>query len=370
MGKGSLIIFTIESVREKDFNEVRSHLKEYLINMGLDFGWKLVNDSNTLIKFETKSFLKTSLTFGHQEEISIDISTRDLKVDSKVSFDNTWRVPFVDKTTKWNDVNLHRVLNELPKVISNYLDSDFEINRRNEQRERRKQISENENIRVSNLKSKQNQIIYELDTDRNGEIDLIDSELFSKLLDRNQKCIIDIDKNYIQKFVKVSSYLKTKKSNTQKIFESIKDTKNENELHELVSLLKNQIHTYELLILHSISMVTSIIENELITFYEIYECFDQLGVFNSNWENEVSNKLTDIGTGIKDLMYSIYQMENKIVNSIDSLSYITKDSFNDLQISISRELQNIDSGIQVNNLFTGIQTYQMYKINQNTKRIG
>ena len=43
----------------------------------------------------------------------------------------------------------------------------------------------------------------------------------------------EIDKNYIQKFVKISMYLKTKKSNTQKIFDSIKDTKNDTELNEL-----------------------------------------------------------------------------------------------------------------------------------------
>ena len=117
-------------------------------------------------------------------------------------------------------------------------------------------------------------------------------------------------------------------------------------------------------------MITSLVESDLITFYEIYECFDQLGVFNSNWENEVSNKLTDIGDGIRDLMYSIYQMENKIVNSISNLTYITQDSFRELNMSVNNQLSSIDSSIKFNNLLTGIQTYQMYKINQNTKRIG
>ena len=74
----------------------------------------------------------------------------------------------------------------------------------------------------------------------------IETNDFNKLLTKNQKIIIEIDKNYIQKFVKISIYLKTKKSNTQKIFDSIKDTKNDTELNELVNLLKNQIHTYEL----------------------------------------------------------------------------------------------------------------------------
>ena len=91
-------------------------------------------------------------------------------------------------------------------------------------------------------------------------------------LNKNQKSIVEIDKNYIQKFVKISMYLKTKKSNTQKIFDSIKDTKNDKELNELVNLLKNQIHTYDILVFHSISMITSLVESDLITFYEIYEC--------------------------------------------------------------------------------------------------
>lgn len=221
----------------------------------------------------------------------------------------------------------------------------------------------------NNFKSNKRQLILELDKDDNGDIDLVDGESYNKLLNKNQKCILEIDKSHIHKFVKVSIYLKTKKLNTQKIFQSIKDTNSDNELNELVNLLKNQIHTYELLVFHSISMVTSLVDGDLITFYEIYECFDQLGVFNSNWENEVSNKLTEIGSGIKDLMYSIYQMENKIVSSIDNLTYVTQDSFRDLSFSVEKQLSSIDSTIKFNNLLTGIQTYQMYKINLNTKRL-
>jgi hypothetical protein len=231
------------------------------------------------------------------------------------------------------------------------------------------QIKKEDEIRLEELSNRKISLIKDLDKDFNGLVDLIDGESFNKLMTKNQKSIIEIDKNYIQKFVKISMYLKTKKSNTQKIFDSIKDTKNDTELNELVNLLKNQIHTYELLVFHSVSMITSLVDSDLITFYEIYECFDQLGVFNSNWENEVSDKLTNIGDGIRDLMYSIYQMENKIVNSVENLTYVTQDSFKELNISVNNQLSSIDSSIKFNNLLTGIQTYQMYKINQNTKRI-
>ena len=225
----------------------------------------------------------------------------------------------------------------------------------------------NENInRKDKLEADKKSILLDLDKDNNGEVDLVDAESFNKLLTKNQQSIIEIDKNYIQKFVKISMYLKLKKSNTQKIFESIKDTKNDAELNELMHLLNNQIHTYEMLVFHSISMVTSLVDSELITFYEIYECFDQLGVFNSNWENEVSNKLTDIGEGLRDLMYSIYHMENKIVRSIDNLTYVTQESFSRLNHSVNNQLSSIDSSIKFNNLLSSIQAYQMYKINQNT----
>ena len=60
-------------------------------------------------------------------------------------------------------------------------------------------------------------------------------------------------------------------------------------------------------------------------------------------------------------------MERNIVWGLSELSYITQDGFADLDTSLTRELQSIDSSLQTNNLLTGIQTYQMYKVNKNTK---
>jgi hypothetical protein len=254
-----------------------------------------------------------------------------------------------------------QLLEKLKNIITDFVDK-----KRSEEDELRNKI---EQQRLNRLGLQKNTIVSELDKDNDGQVDLVDIESLNKLLTKNQKTIIDIDKIYIQKFVKISLYLKTKRSNTQKIFDSLNNSGNEEELNELIRLLKNQVYTYDLLVFHSISMVTSLVDSDLITFYEIYECFDQLGVFNSNWENEVSSKLTDIGDGIKELMYTIHEMENRIVDSIENLTYVTQNSFTDLQGSITKQLSDIDSGIQINNLLTGIQTYQMYRINQNTKRV-
>ncbi len=241
-----------------------------------------------------------------------------------------------------------------------------EIQRKNEERLRLEK--EQLEIKYKDLIVKQNNIMTELDRDGNGEIDLIQND-FNKLLNKNQKQIIEVDKTYIHQFVKVSNFIKTKKSNTQKIFDTIKETSSHGELEERVNLLKNQIHSYELLVFHSINMVGSLVSHDLISFYEIYESFDKLGMFNSNWENEVSDKLTNIGDKLDDLMYSIYNMEQNIVSELNNLSYITQESFNDLNRSVTDQLKEVESSINLNNLLTGIQTYQLYKINKNTRSL-
>ena len=212
------------------------------------------------------------------------------------------------------------------------------------------------------LKLKQ-QKIQELDKNSNGKLDSIElNDDFDRLVKKHQSRISKIDRSYIKHFVKVSNYQKTKRQNLQVLFESLRNSKNKNEFELEIELLKEQIHSYELLIFHSLNMLTSIVEDDMFTFYEIYESFDKLGIFNSNHENDVSKKLRMIEGGLYSLMISIRQMEESIIDELGYLSYVTQDSYNQLSNSVSKELQSIDSSIKFNNLLTGIQTYQTYKL--------
>ena len=122
---------------------------------------------------------------------------------------------------------------------------------------------------------------------------------------QNQTKIIEIDRNHIQKFVKIHNYLKTKKENSLFIFNEIKKSSSIIDKQDMLGILKNQVNSYEVLVFHSMNMLGSLLSDDLITFYEIYESFDKLGIFNSSWENEVSEKLINIGDKLNDLMYSI-----------------------------------------------------------------
>lgn len=254
------------------------------------------------------------------------------------------------------------------------------------------------------LKELKSIFIAEWDKDNNGVIDVIEDDVFNNLLKKHQKKIIEIDRTYMQNFVKVANSLKTKKDNIQGVFAKVMtyeldlnetpanateilelkrkkpeltlvESKNllshkRRDLHffdELCETLRNEIHGYELILFHSLNMIVSLCEEDMMTFYEIYEAFDKMGIWNSNWENEVSKKLSNIDEGLSELIRSINEMEKNIVNEIGYLSYVTQAGFSDLESSVTSQLKEIDSSLQAANLLASIQTYQTYKINRNTK---
>lgn len=329
--------------------------------------------TNTMIYYLTrkvstksvlKGYFKSTLTFKtnslFEKDTYSDFETNQIELDN------------------FNSIQEENIKNFVKGVLSIRKEQEDKLKTEEFERiQRQKHIEELEkkerNIKREKqeiLEIKQNQILTDLDSDGNGIIDVIEgSDDFMNLFRKHQSVIKEFDKEYINHLVKISSYLKTKRSNIQNIFSEIRKTKNESQLEENVGLLKDQIHTYEVVLFHSLSLITSIVEDDLITVNEIYEEFDKLKMFKTDHEKEVSQKLTDIGDGLSSLMYSINSMERNIVSELNTLSYVTQDGFSDLNSSLSRELQSIESSINFNNLLTGIQTHQMYNINKNTKSL-
>lgn len=219
---------------------------------------------------------------------------------------------------------------------------------------------------VNEFKNDRNNVLVDLDKDNNGQLDFIEGgDDYLPLLKKHQSKIIEIDRTYIQQFIKVSNYLTQKKQNLQVIFERLKDSVNQSQLDELGEILKQEIHTYNIILLNSLHMINSLVENDMITFYDIYEKFDKLNMFNSNWENDVTKKLDEVNYNLVNLMKELRDVGDRIVGSIDNLSYITEESTRQL----TSKMEEIDSTLKVGNLINVIQTYQMYKVNKNTKSL-
>lgn len=72
-------------------------------------------------------------------------------------------------------------------------------------------------------------------------------------------------------------------------------------------------------------------------------------------------RLKNIELKLDEVVQSIYEMEMNISSELYNLQFISEGVSDSLN-ALSKGLNEIDSSIQTNNLLTGIQTYQTYKI--------
>ena len=341
---------------------------EYYISLGGSIKIGVCSDYTCSRSFRKNPSLRIKTFFGKKNKGSDYRSGEDDPTDNGFIYFNN----ISDRIFRQGDFKISQEDQSLFREIKKFKSSYEEIKKQKE-RERREEKKKITKEIKKKLSDKKGLILKDLDKDGNGVIDIVEGDDFMKLVKKHQKTILKEDKKHIKEFVQLSNYLKIKRQNIQDLFSSIREINTESDLKDFVNLLKNKIHSYEFLLFHSLNMVTSIVKGDLITFYEIYESFDKLKIFHSTWEKEVSEQLSNIGsdirTGLGNLMNKIDEMETNIVSGLNDLSFSIKDGIDDLNNSITEELDSINSSIKFNNLLTGIQTYQMYKINLNTKSL-
>ena len=363
------------------------HTKNYKCNLFTESDIKINSDQINKINIKyitglTISKKKDSKIYRYDDTLTLGLgkflsrfSSRNYLLSFSFKDDRYYNLHYENLFIEFyfkNESDCESLKNEIEKGKNQIFSNKQKLIRQEKKEQSKLYIEQKkqENERLKKLKVFKNKIFSELDKDGNGIIDVIEgNDDFMKLFRKHQLLIKEFDKNYVNNLVKISNYLKIKRKNIQQIFVQIRKTKNQTELENYVGLLKNQIHTYESVFYHSLQLINSIVQDDFITVNEIYEEFDKLKMFKSDHEKEVSEKLSDIKDGLSDLMYSIDSMERNIVGGLNELTYITSDGFSNLNNSLVKELKSVQSTIGFNNLLTGIQTYQMYKINKNTRSL-
>jgi hypothetical protein len=220
-----------------------------------------------------------------------------------------------------------------------------------------------------NIRSLLSKELKDLDKNNTGSLDIFKEDTFNLLLNKNQKEIIllekDFKKEFTKEFVKLSNFITTNKEGIIKQYELLKKINQKDILEENIGLLKNQINVYNTIQYLAIAMVTTLINGDKIKFYKIYETFDELNVFNSKWEKDLKKELEEINLNLLVVIDSIHQMSYKITTVLSSINT----SIGDLSTTINKQLSSINSSVDLNTIITGINTYQLYKINKNTKSL-
>lgn len=260
--------------------------------------------------------------------------------------------------------------NDFSNILKKYQEKIIEINR-----DYIKQF-----VQVSNylkLKRKSLQNVFESlnNAINEGGINTsLDSRLkginVQKHVDNNQKLVLvkeikDVTGLDLKEAKEIAdkSYLSGnfKKIKNRKIFIPL----DESLILEHIEILKDDIHIYNLLLVQSLNMVASLVKNDMITFYEIYEKFDELNMFDSKHERDLRNHLQNVNENLEGVMNQIQIMGENIISSIGELSMISEESSK----LITDGLDSVNSLIKASNLINSVKTYQLYRIGKNIKSL-
>ena len=244
------------------------------------------------------------------------------------------------------------------------------------------EIVEKDLSKKEKLKKNKDSFFSKFDKNGNGEIDTLEEKGFDNFLKRNQKAILDIDRNLIQDFVKLSKFLKDKQANLEKVFSLIRNAKTNSSIQELKQTFEIQHFSYCVSLFESYRMVLALIQDDMITFYELHSEFDELRAFESQWQKDLHamrndlNKIKQlnkaslqtllvISSQIREMEISMIQGFNLINSTLiagfdsinENLNQIN-DSINVMNKSLTKELKGINNKLWWNNLFQTVQIYQ------------
>ena len=121
--------------------------------------------------------------------------------------------------------------------------------------------------------------------------------------------------------------------------------------------MESQVRTLEYYRNIATSMIVFYLNDKKIRYFEIYEAFEKLGVFDSTWQKNVLNNLESIDNRLAQINNQLTELNNNFISLIESSE------------NVVAELKDINSGIMTNNMLQAITAYQTWKINKNTKSL-
>ena len=212
------------------------------------------------------------------------------------------------------------------------------------------------------------------DKNNNGEIDILENKNdFLKYLQSYQDKIIEVSEkmgdDYIHILVKINDKLNLKRETINKSLVEIMKINNgfsqSSNIEVYESFINDEIQYYNSLLANSLFMASSLVNNDRITFRTIYEKFDKLNIFNSHYENQTLNLLNSINHNLNKIIQEIKDLNFSVTSALQDLTYATQENTE----KITQELKTLDSSVNFNTLIVGINAYQNYKINKNTKSL-
>ena len=176
----------------------------------------------------------------------------------------------------------------------------------------------------------------------NSQSELYQDIQFNKII-RFLSLLEEIEDDYNESYYKVGvTYL---------INPIKKDAEN---LTSKYTLLNNEYKLMDVLV--------NAVKSDKVLFNKIYNLLEDRGIFMTEYDKSNYYNLSTIASNIVTLVDQSFQISQHLSN-INYELWETNSKLGD----INESLGNIDAGVKAGNLLSTVQTYQLYKINKNTK---
>ena len=139
----------------------------------------------------------------------------------------------------------------------------------------------------------------------------------------------------------------------------------------VLDYFRREIFIYESELSLGFVMALSLSNDDLMTFFDVYNTFDKQRVFDSQYQREVTRNLDEINDGISQLNVNVVSLMGKLESMNEDISnqlFQINSNLIDYQSNIIQGLNNVESKLAFNNIISGIQGYQLHKINSSIKR--
>ena len=198
------------------------------------------------------------------------------------------------------------------------------------------------------------------DTNDNGYPDVIENNNLDGLVEKNILKFKDIDlkykeRNYIRDLSKLSEYIKILEDNVILFYSKLKLQIKDNHSSKLslveiklqMDIFEDSHYSYNLHLFYAINLVSSLLDEEMFTFYKLHGIFDKYLIFSTANEKASLRAVENISLVLADISRSLLEISSSLRSVNTNLN------------NMSKHLENINSNFDVHNTLSIIQSYQL-----------
>lgn len=133
------------------------------------------------------------------------------------------------------------------------------------------------------------------------EINIPSANFFGEYLEKNQRDIASFDKKWIHDLVKIKFFLQNASASIKNNFQKTMEEDDIDYFTKMKNEVSAQVEAYDKVYGNALILIDAIIEKNNVLSFEIYEIFDKLGFFESNWEQRLLKKFDDLADSVSTI---------------------------------------------------------------------